>query len=191
MNQFRVEEYRALRATIRARGGLRLSLCLAGLAAWALTLVAVLAWLPNPIAGSIPLLLLIAVFEINRILHLGVERIGRYLQVFYEDPDVASADSPAWERCAMSFGPAVPGAGGHPLLLPIFLLATLLNFLTVVLPGPVPLEIGVMTVPHVSFAIWMLYADRGMRAQRTAELERFRALAVERRTTNDERRTGG
>jgi hypothetical protein len=185
MNQLRVEEYRALRETIRARGGLRLALCLFGLVAWALTLVAVLAWLPNPIAGSIPLLLLISTFEINRILHLGVERIGRYLQVFYEDREAAGTETPAWEHTAMSFGPTVPGAGGHPLLLPIFLLATLLNFLTVVLPGPVPLELGVMTVPHVSFAIWLFYADRGMRAQRTAELERFREL----RTQNAERRT--
>jgi hypothetical protein len=176
MDQLRVEEYQALRATIRSRGGLRLTLCLLGLAAWALTLVAVLAWLPNPIAGSIPLLLLIATFEVNRMLHLGVERIGRYLQVFYEDPAVAGPDSPAWERTAMSFGAAVPGAGGHPLLLPIFLIATLLNFLTVVLPGPLPLELGVMTVPHVSFAIWMVYADQGMRKQRTRELDRFREL---------------
>jgi hypothetical protein len=182
MTQLRVEEYRALRETIRTRGGLRLALCLAGLAAWALTLVAVLAWLPNPIAGSIPLLLLIATFEVNRILHLGVERIGRYLQVFYEDPEIAGPDTPSWERTAMSFGPAVPGAGGHPLLLPIFLLATLLNFLTVVLPGPVPLELGVMSVPHVSFMIWTIYADRGMRAQRTAELERFRVLRAPRGT---------
>ena len=176
MNELRTEEYRALRATIRTRGGLRLTLCLAGLAAWALTLVAVLAWLPNPVAGSIPLLLLVATFEVNRMLHVGVERIGRYLQVFYEDPTAGPADGPAWERTAMSFGPAVPGAGGHPLLLPVFLLATLLNFLTVLLPGPVPLELGIMAVPQLAFAAWTFYADRGMRRQRAAELERFRAL---------------
>ena len=186
MPELRVEEYRALRATIRSRGGLRLTLCLVGLIAWAATTVAVLTWLPNPIAGSIPLLLLIATFEVNRILHLGVERIGRYLQAFYEDRAVEGKDGPKWETTAMSFGPAVPGAGGHPLLLPIFLLATVLNFLTVVLPGPVPLELGVMTIPHVSFLLWILYADRGMRRQRTAELERFRALLG---TENGELRT--
>jgi hypothetical protein len=134
MDQLRVEKYRALRSTIQTRGGLRLTLSLGGLAAWGLALVAVLAWLPNPIAGSIPLLLLIATFEGNRMLHLGVERIGRYLQVFYEDSAVSAGDTPAWERTAMSFGPGGPGAGGHPLLLPIFLLATLINFLSVVVP---------------------------------------------------------
>ena len=176
MDQLPVEEYRALRSTIQTRGGLRLTLSLAGLAAWGLALVAVLAWLPNPIAGSIPLLLLIATFEVNRMLHVGVERIGRYLQVFYEDEGVAAGNAPAWERTAMSFGSAVPGAGGHPLLLPIFLIATLINFLSVVLPSPVPLELGVLTVPHVSFAIWTFYADRGMRQQRAHDLERFREL---------------
>src|SRR5262245_34969091 len=128
MDPLSVGEYRALRATIRVRGGLRLTLSLVGLAAWAVTLVAILAWLPNPIAGSIPLLLLIATFEVNRMLHLGVERIGRYLQVFYEDRDDTRLTTPAWERTAMALGPTVPGAGGHPLLLPIFFLATLLNY---------------------------------------------------------------
>ena len=155
-------------------------LSLAGIAFWGLTLVGVLAWLPYPIAGTIPLLLLIATFEVNRMLHLGVERIGRYLQVFYEEPQTTGAGTPAWEHTAMSFGPTVPGAGGHPLLLPLFLFATLINFLSVVLPGPVPIELGVMTVPHVSFAIWTLYADKGMRQQRTRELERYRALRQER-----------
>jgi hypothetical protein len=176
MEHLPVEEYRALRATIRARGGQRLGLALAGVAAWALTLVAVLAWLPNPIAGSIPLVLLVAAFEVNRMLQLGVERIGRYLQVFYEDQADAAAALPAWERTAMQLGAAVPGAGGHPLLLPVFLLATVINYLSVVLPEPIAVELAVMTVPHVSFAIWMLYADRGMRKQRTAELQRFREL---------------
>jgi hypothetical protein len=176
MHPLRLEEFRSLRETIRSRGGLRLTLSLGGLAAWALTLVAVLAWLPNPIAGSIPLLLLVATFEVNRMLHLAVERIGRYLQVFYEESDVAGADTAAWEQTAMAFGPSVPGAAGHPLLVPVFLLATLINGLAIVLPGPTPLELGIMTVPHASFGIWMFFADHAMREQRAKELERFREL---------------
>jgi hypothetical protein len=182
MDQLESVEFRVLRETIRARGGLRLTLSLAGLAVWAVILVAVLAWLPNPVAGTIPLVLLVATFEVNRMLHLGVERIGRYLQVFYEESQASGTRTPAWEHTAMSFGPTAPGAGGHPLLLPLFLFATLINFLSVVLPGPVPIELAVMTVPHVSFAIWTLYADRGMRQQRTRELERFRAMFQERGT---------
>lgn len=176
MDPLSIQEFQALRDTIRTRGNLRLTICLTGLATWGLALVAVLAWLPNPIAGTIPLLLLLTTFEVNRMLHLGVERIGRYLQVFYEDAVVAPAETPAWERTAMSFGPSVPGAGGHPLLLPIFMLATLVNMLAVLLPGPIPLELVIYSVPHVALLIWMIYADYGMRRQRARELERFREL---------------
>lgn len=176
MNDVSIQEYQTLRETIRTRGSLRLTLCLAGLAAWGLALIAVLAWLPNPIAGTIPLVLLLTTFEVNRMLHLGIERIGRYLQVFHDEAAVTTSDTPAWERTAMALGPSVPGAGGHPLLLPIFMLATLVNALSVVLPGPLPLELAVLSLPHIAFAVWMLYADRGMRRQRARELERFRAL---------------
>jgi hypothetical protein len=176
MDPLRLEEYRILRETIRTRGGLRLALSLAALAAWGLTLVAVLVWLPYPIAGSIPLLLLAAGFEINRMLHLGVERIGRYLQVFFEDSGDFTGRGPSWESAAMALGPTVPGAGGHPLLLPLFILATVVNMLAVVLPDPTPLELGVMTAPHASFVIWMAVADRAMRQQRPHDLARFREL---------------
>lgn len=176
MNELSIQEFRALRETIRTRGNLRLTLCVVGLAAWGLALIAVLAWLPNPIAGTIPLLLLATTFEVNRMLHLGVERIGRYLQVFYEEASVSGANTPAWERTAMTFGPSVAGAAGHPLLLPFFIFATLVNALSIVLPGPLPVELGVLSVPHVAFVIWMVYADIGMRRQRARELDRFREL---------------
>ncbi|HYU78378.1 MAG TPA: hypothetical protein VEK56_05295 [Vicinamibacterales bacterium] len=181
MDDLPAEEYRALRATIAGRGGLRLALSLGGLSAWALTLVAILAWLPNPIAGSIPLVLLLATFEVNRMLHLGIERIGRFLQVFYEDQAAEPAALPGWERTAMSFGPARPGAGGHPLLLAVFIIATLVNFLAVVLPGPLPLELGAMAVPHVAFLIWIAYADRAMAHQRARDLARFEELKQQKR----------
>ncbi len=33
-----------------------------------------------------------------------------------------------------------------------------------------------LSVPHVSFVVWMLYCDRAMRRQRAAHLARYRAL---------------
>jgi hypothetical protein len=181
MNSLADREYEALRATIRARGGARPLAFLAGLATWAVVLAAILAWLPNPIASVVPLLLLLATFEVVRALHLNVERIGRYLQVFYEEGSGGSrpAAAPAWEHTAMVFGPRVPGAGGHPLFLPLFGLAIVANYLAVLLPGPLPVEYGVLAVPHVASIVWMLYCDRGMRAQRATELARYRALRAE------------
>ena len=46
----------------------------------------------------------------------------------------------------MSFG-AVPGVGGHPLFVPVFFMATAVNYLAVLLPGPVAIEMGVMADP--------------------------------------------
>src|SRR5262245_50542901 len=140
-------EFAALRETIRARGGARIVSFLGGIASWALTLILVLIWLPNPMASVIPLLVLVATFEVVRVLHLIVERIGRYVQVFYEERvETASLAPPAWERAAMQFGPSVPGAGGHPLFLPIFLLATIANTFAIVFPGPLMIEAVTLAV---------------------------------------------
>ena len=172
-------EYLILRQTIASRGGLRAAAMLAGMAMWAGVLVATLIWLPYPIAALIPLLLLLATFEVVRPLHVGAERIGRYLQVFYEEDGQADrplADTPAWERVAMK-GSAVPGAAGHPLFVPVFCLATLTNLLPLLVAQPaVPTEMVAIAVPHGAFIIWQLAADRAMRAQRAAELARLREL---------------
>ena len=101
--------------------------------------MAVLAFLPFPVAAAIPLLVLVVTFEVIRPLHFGAERIGRYVQVFYEEEGEQGRslrDTPSWERVAMSFG-RVPGVGGHPLFVPIFFMATAVNYLGVILPGPV------------------------------------------------------
>ncbi len=179
MNELARLEFAALRDTIRARAGARPWVAFAGLTAWAAILVAVLIALPNPIAAVVPLLVLVATFEVVRALHLGIERIGRYLQVFFEEApggDSGLLQPPAWERVAMLFGPSLPGAGGHPLLVPVFLLAGVVNFTAVALPGPLPIELGMLAVPHVAFLVWLLYCDRAMRGQRASDLARFRAL---------------
>jgi hypothetical protein len=171
-------EYRALRDAITTRSHLRAGLALAGFVAWAALLAAVLVAIPVPLAAVLPLMLLVITFEVIRPLHFGAERIGRYVQVFYEEvesgPD-GPLVAPAWERTAMRFG-AMPGAAGHPLFVPLFALADAVNFLAVVLPGPVPIEIGWMAVPHVAFLIWLLRADRTMRTQRDSDLARYREL---------------
>ena len=58
----------------------------------------------------VPLLVLAATFEINFFVHTGVERIGRYIQVFYEE----RAGATGWETTAMNYGAKFP-AGLDPL----------------------------------------------------------------------------
>jgi hypothetical protein len=82
----------------------------------------------------------------------------------------------------MSFG-HVPGVGGHPLFIPIFFLATFVNYVAVLLPSPVPVELTVMAVPHLAFIAWLTVAHRAMKTQRAIELARLRQLA----TTGGER----
>ncbi|MDO8679791.1 MAG: hypothetical protein Q7R30_14785 [Acidobacteriota bacterium] len=173
-------EYLVLRQTIASRSSLRAVLLLTGLGIWAVLLIAVLAFLPYPLAVAVPLVVLAATFEAIRPLHFGAERIGRYLQVFYEEqgqPGRSLSDVPSWERVAMSLG-SVPGAGGHPLFVPLFFIATIVNYLPVLLarPAALPVELGTIAVPHIAFVVWLLYSDRAMRTQRTVELARFREL---------------
>ena len=173
------EEYASLRRAIAERGQLRTGVFVAGLAAWSGVLLAILVTLPYPLVSIVPLTLLLGVFEAIRPLHMGAERIGRYLQVFYEERGDAGrplAETPSWERTAMALGAAVPGAAGHPLFAPLFVLATLVNFLSVWLPGPVAVELTMLSLPHAAFLIWIVLADRAMRTQRTRELARYREL---------------
>ena len=178
MNDYTAREFEVLRQTIQSRGGARPLVLLLGLSAWAGVLVVVLAWLPNPAASVVPLVVLLATFEVVRALHLGVERIGRYIQVFFEEDSGGSAPTggPAWEHMAMHFGGSVPGAGVHPYFVAVFFIAVPVNFLAVLFPGPVLVELVALAVPHLAFLVWMLYCDRGMRRQRVAELARFREL---------------
>ena len=181
MERHRQSEYLVLRQTIAQRGALRPGLALFGIASWAAVLIAVLALLPYPVAASIPLLVLLATFEVVRPLHFGAERIGRYVQVFYEEdgaPSRSLSDTPSWERVAMTFG-TVPGVGGHALFVPVFLLATAINYLAVLLPQPFAVEMSVMAIPHLAFIAWLVAADRAMRTQRALELARLRDLATD------------
>ena len=171
-------EYLVLRQTIASRGTVRPILTLCGIGVWGSLLVGVIALLPYPVAAAIPLLVLLVTFETIRPLHFGAERIGRYIQVFHEEAGELNrslGDTPSWERVAMSFG-SVPGVGGHPLFVPLFLLATAVNYLAVLLPRPVAIELTVMAVPHVAFIGWLVAADRAVRNQRAIELARMRQL---------------
>src|SRR3954465_1501164 len=85
MKRHRRSEYLVLRRTIATRGALRPVLALAGFGIWAALFTAVLALLPYPVAAAVPLLALVVAFEVIRPLHFGAERIGRYLQIFYEE----------------------------------------------------------------------------------------------------------
>ena len=107
-----LEEYRALRATIRERGTARVWIFVAGLGIWAALVIGTAALAALPEATLCPADTLPAVFEAVFALHTGVERVGRYIQVFYESE---SPDQSNWEYTAMAFGRAFSGSASDPL----------------------------------------------------------------------------
>lgn len=165
-----IEEYKALRATIRERGTTRVWLVVIGLAAWTAVAVASAALVALPVATLLPLVLLATVFEAAFALHTGVERIGRYLQVFHED------DGQGWEHQAMAFGQTPGPKGPDPLFTRHFALAIVANVIPAALAQPVPVEWAVVGAFHAALVARVFVARRHAAQQRAVDLERFRRL---------------
>ena len=174
-----LEEYRALRATIRERGTLRLLVIAVTFFGWAALAVSVTALLVVPILGLIPLTVLAAGFEVVFATHVGVERVGRYLQVHYERPGAL----PVWEHAAMSLGSLGQRRSGiDPLASGLFTMAALLNLVPIALlsltdgptiGGVVPLELAVYGALHLVFIGRIAYARRYADSQRQRDLALF------------------
>lgn len=174
-----LEEYRTLRDTIRQRGTARIWVFLAGLAAWAALTVATAALAAVPVATLLPLLVLAAAFEAVFSLHVGVERIGRYVQVFFEDDSPGEAEPGEirkWEHVAMRFGRPLAGANIDPLFAMFFILATVLNFVPVLTAEPIRIEVIVFGAAHLLLIGRILAAKWAASRQRAADLERFQQL---------------
>jgi hypothetical protein len=177
-----VEEYRALRATIRDRGTVRVWLFFTTMAAWAAATIATGALAALPVATLLPLLLLASGFETVFNVYTGIERIGRYLQVFHA-PGEMERD---WERIVMAYGAAYPGAGSDPLFSSYFFLATVLNFVPVLLAEPVRLEVSVVGAVHLVFVGRVIAARRASGRQRALDLERFERLKRDTHDANEQ-----
>jgi hypothetical protein len=171
MRTHQQEEYRALRATIRQRGTAKVWVLLVGMISWGALTTATAALASLPVATFLPLLVLAVTFEAVFNLHVGVERIGRYLQVFHEDET-------GWEHTAMEFGRPLKGTGTDPLFVAHFLIATLLNIVPALLAEPVQLEITVVGTAHALFVLRVLIAHRSASRQRAADLKRFEDMKL-------------
>jgi len=177
-----VEEYRALRATIRERGSVRLFVAPITFMAWAALTVAIQSWLPATWFSLLPLLVLAAGFEAILSLHIGVERVGRFIQVFYEGD---SGGLPGWEHAAMDAKPPDPAIRIDPLLSSLFLIATLLNLVLALLvrvTGEVNevalwAELVGFSFFHALLAARVLAGRRFARRQRAVDLEMYRRYA--------------
>jgi hypothetical protein len=171
----REDEYRALRDTIRERGTARVWVVIAGVFAWAALTAATAALSSTPLGTLLPLLMLATAFEIVYALHVGVERIGRYLQVFHE----SATDSPGWEHIAMAFGRPAGAASVDPLFAALFALAALVNLMPALVLQPIRAELIFVGGAHALFALRLIVARQTAAKQRAIDLERFQQLRRE------------
>jgi hypothetical protein len=177
------DEYQALRATIRQRGTARVCIFAGGIAAWAAAAIATAALASTPVATLLPLLVLASVFEAICALHVGVERIGRYIQVFHEtdrsgEPGVAgeTGGSAGWEHAAMAFGRPAGAATTDALFIAPFLLAVLFNAAPALTLEPARVELVFVGGAHALFVLRLVVARHAASRQRAIDLKRFEQL---------------
>jgi len=168
------DEYRALRATIGERGTARIFLFGGGFVAWAALTLATAALASTPVSTLLPLLALSALFEAIYALHVGVERIGRYIQVFHEGDG-----HHGWEQAAMAFGRPAGAASVDALFTMPFVLAAVFNVAPAFLVRPTMEEIVFVTGAHALFLLRLLVARATAARQRAVDLERFAQLKRE------------
>ena len=170
------QEYEVLRMTIARRGTARIVLVPASLSVWAALGLAQIAVAPLPLASLLSLTVLAAGFEAINALHVGVERIGRYLQVFYEETSADSSVGPRWETTAMAVAPGLPGGGVDPLFAVIYVIAVMLNLIVGLVPGPTAVEAGVVGGLHTLALVRIIRARLAAAKQRTVDLEHYRRI---------------
>ena len=174
------DEYRALRDTIRDRGTARVWVFVAGVTAWAGLTVVAAALASTPLATLLPLLVLAAVFEAVFSLHTGVERVGRYIQVFHEMDRSGASDGAGvaggWEHAAMAFGRPKGAATTDALFVIPFLLAGLFNVAPALILQPTTEELIFIGGAHVLYALRVLVARHAAVRQRAIDLDRFEQL---------------
>ena len=129
-------------------------------------------------ATLLRLAVLVAGFESVHALHVGSERIGRYLQVYYE----LDVNGPRWESTAMKVGPALPGGGIDPLFSGLFVGTTCINFLAANPSRSAPMAVAILITVHAAFVLRIVRARMAATRQRAVELESFKALQSRERT---------
>jgi hypothetical protein len=161
------EEYKALRETIRERGTARVWVFAVGVLGWAGIVIAVLALALPPVTVILPLVWLAAAFEAVLALHVGVERVGRYLLVFHAD---------AWEKAAGTFGPVKGAAVVDPLFARFFVLAAVANLIPLLATTPIVQELVLVVGVHVVFGARIAIARMAAARQRRVDTGRFEQL---------------
>jgi hypothetical protein len=181
----RETEFAVLRQTIASRGTARAVVCVATMAVWA-SLATVHGLLSDlPLLVMVPLVTLAGGYEAVWSLHVGVERIGRFLQVVYE----GRPDGPSWETIAMRTAPGLPGGGVNPLFTPLFAGAALVNLGTAFVAEPTSVELILLLAVHTSFLVRLAHTRLLAGRQRLTDLQAFQSAAGNRETSSESKKS--
>jgi hypothetical protein len=167
MSSTELQSFRALRSTVRERGTARVWVFAIGLFSWAALAVATAGLNAPPVGTLVPLVLLAAAFEGVFALHTGVERIGRYLAVFYDDP---------WERAALAFGRPKGAISLDALFTLVFLVAAIVNLEPLLVTGVTTPELTFVGGAHALFVLRLVSARLASARQRAIDSERFQQI---------------
>jgi hypothetical protein len=142
-------------------------------------------------------------------LHVGVERIGRYLQVFHEAdgsdglggtdgsdesgrPDGSGGSGRSgessgsgglwgWEHAAMAFGRPAGAVTSDALFTVPFLIAAFINAAPALIADPARVELVFVGGAHALFVLRLISARQAAGRQRAIDLERFQKLKNDKR----------
>jgi hypothetical protein len=167
----REAEFAALRQTIATRGTARAALLVVAVVAWGALASVQGLFADLPLLALIPLVVLGSGFEAVWGLHVGVERIGRFIQVTYE----SAVDGASWETTAMRVSPGLPGSGADPLFTSVFAAATLVNLGVAFVAQPTPSEVVLLFAFHGAFLLRLARARFVAGRQRRADLDALTA----------------
>ena len=175
-----LEEFRALRATIRERTTARVQLVVLVWVAWAALALAIMLVVPAPLLLLVPLALLLAGFEANLRVVRGTDVMAAYLRVTFEE----DRGVPAWETASARLDRRGRATRDDPLFIWIFVALVAASYLCVVLASGETAEasarnrqdvvdLALVTASHVGVAIRFVVARRWLQAVRRADGDRF------------------
>jgi hypothetical protein len=187
IDAIQLEEFRALRATIRDRAIARVILLAISWVGWAAIATAIMLVLPATPLLALPLVVVLAAFEVNLGTVRAAEGIADYLRVVFEERRAV----PGWETASAALARGRPAAA-DPLFFWIFVAVLCANYLCVVVAvGETAdpsarvredsLDLAVATVLHAAVLLRFVLARRGLVNGRAGGLERLRTAIREER----------
>jgi hypothetical protein len=183
IDAIQLEEFRALRTAIRERTSARLLFLAIAWVGWASLATAIMLVLPAVPLLVLPLVVLLAGFDVNLAMVRGAEHIAAYLRVACEERRAV----PGWETASADLARRHPESVADPLFFWLFAAVLGANYLCVVLAvgetaDPAihvredSLDLALVTALHVAVLVRFVLGRRGLMGGRERELQKVRAV---------------